>query len=83
MMDIYSTLESRSGNNNNCNNTFFSEAGLDLRYEAALSVTSMLNLWTRMFLANRRECLERIFCSANEEAARSGFTAWAIAEVGR
>ena len=43
----------------------------------------LMNLWFSCHLINRRECLNRRFCTANEEAAKSGLVQWAMAELGR
>ena len=51
------------------------------RREVAHAIISMLELWVNSFFVNRRECLERAFCSSNQDAARHGLWAWAVAEI--
>ena len=53
------------------------------RREVAHAVISMMELWLNSYFANRRECLERAFCSSNRDAARHGLLAWAVAEMAR
>ena len=60
-----------------------SEQACEKRREVAHAVTSMLELWMNSYFANRRECVERAFCSCNRDAARHGLWAWAVAEMAR
>ena len=61
----------------------YSDHVCEKRREVAHAVISMMDLWLNSYFANRRECLERGFCSSNRDAARHGLLAWAVAEMAR
>ena len=44
-----------------------------------------MELWLKSHLATSRDCLQKLFCSANEElvAVTGSTTAWSLAEEGR